>query len=95
MPRRFLAPRWLAFHLLTLVLVAVFCRLGWWQVDVASGRTIGVMDTGFYEDTAEYNEATQISTPMQRIGNHPLHSDDLLEMIRACDVSAQASRVAV
>src|SRR5439155_12254871 len=41
-------------------------RLGWWQVDVASGRTIGVMDTGFYEDTAEYNETTQISTPMQR-----------------------------
>jgi hypothetical protein len=31
-PRKFLAPRWLAFHLLTLVLVAVFCRLGWWQI---------------------------------------------------------------
>jgi len=32
---------------------------------------------------------------VQRIGNHPLHAEDLLAMIRACDVSAQASRVAV
>ncbi len=32
MLRRFLSPRWLAFHLLVLVLVAVFCALGWWQL---------------------------------------------------------------
>jgi DNA-binding transcriptional regulator of glucitol operon len=30
--RRFCSPRWLAFHLLVLVLVATFCALGWWQV---------------------------------------------------------------
>jgi DNA-binding transcriptional regulator of glucitol operon len=30
--RRFFSPRWLAFHLLVVVLVATFCALGWWQV---------------------------------------------------------------
>jgi DNA-binding transcriptional regulator of glucitol operon len=29
--RKFLTPRWLALHLLVVVLVVVFCRLGWWQ----------------------------------------------------------------
>jgi DNA-binding transcriptional regulator of glucitol operon len=30
--RRFLSPRWLAFHLLVLVLAATFLGLGWWQL---------------------------------------------------------------
>jgi len=39
--RRFCSPRWLAFHLLVLVLVAVFLGLGWWQLGRASaGNTL-------------------------------------------------------
>ena len=29
--RRLLAPRWLAWHALTIVVAVVFVRLGWWQ----------------------------------------------------------------
>jgi DNA-binding transcriptional regulator of glucitol operon len=35
--RRFLSPRWLAFHLLVLVLAAAFLGLGWWQLRRATG----------------------------------------------------------
>jgi DNA-binding transcriptional regulator of glucitol operon len=35
--RRFLSPRWLAFHLLVLVLAAAFLGLGWWQLRRAAG----------------------------------------------------------
>jgi hypothetical protein len=39
--RRFLSPRWLAFHLLVLVLAAAFLGLGWWQLRRAtSGNTL-------------------------------------------------------
>ncbi len=34
--RRFCSPRWLAFHLLALVLIATFLGLGWWQLQRAS-----------------------------------------------------------
>ena len=37
MVRRLLSPRWLAIHLLTLVLVIAFCWLGHWQLDRAAG----------------------------------------------------------
>ena len=37
MLRRFLSPRWLAFHLLVLVLAAAFLGLGWWQLRRATG----------------------------------------------------------
>lgn len=32
MPRTLLRPGWVALHLLTLVLVVAFLRLGWWQL---------------------------------------------------------------
>lgn len=32
MPRTLLRPGWVAFHLLTLVIVVAFLRLGWWQL---------------------------------------------------------------
>lgn len=32
MLRRFASPRWLALHALALAMVAVFVRLGWWQL---------------------------------------------------------------
>ena len=31
-------------------------RLGWWRVNLQSGETLGVMDTGFHQDTTEYTE---------------------------------------
>jgi hypothetical protein len=31
-------------------------RLGWWRVNLESGETLGVMDTGFHQDTTEYTE---------------------------------------
>jgi DNA-binding transcriptional regulator of glucitol operon len=34
---RFLTPRWLARHVLVLVLVTTFLGLGWWQIDRARG----------------------------------------------------------
>lgn len=37
MSRTLLAPRWVALHLLTLVLVVAFVRLGWWQLTRATG----------------------------------------------------------
>ncbi len=29
-------------------------RLGWWRVNLKSGATLGVMDTGFHQETTEY-----------------------------------------
>ena len=41
MLRRFCSPRWLAFHLLALVLVGAFLGLGWWQLRRAGeGNTL-------------------------------------------------------
>ena len=31
-------------------------RLGWWRIDLRDGETLGVMDTGFHQDTTEYTE---------------------------------------
>ena len=31
-------------------------RLGWWRVDPRNGETLGIMDTGFHQDTTEYSE---------------------------------------
>jgi transposase-like protein len=31
-------------------------RLGWWRIDLRNGETLGVMDTGFHQDTTEYSE---------------------------------------
>jgi hypothetical protein len=31
-------------------------RLGWWSVNLESGETLAVMDTGFHQDTTEYTE---------------------------------------
>ena len=31
-------------------------RLGWWRVNPSNGETLGVMDTGFHQDTTEYSE---------------------------------------
>lgn len=33
-------------------------RIGWWRVEPTSGETIGVMDTGLHEETAEYSLIT-------------------------------------
>ena len=39
--RRLLTPRWLLVHTTTIVLVVVFLRLGWWQVNRAeAGNTL-------------------------------------------------------
>jgi hypothetical protein len=38
--RRFLSPRWLAFHLLVLVLATAFLGLGWWQLRRATGGNV-------------------------------------------------------
>jgi DNA-binding transcriptional regulator of glucitol operon len=35
--RRFLTPRWIAWHLLTIVLVVACLALGWWQIRRAAG----------------------------------------------------------
>jgi hypothetical protein len=35
--RRFLTPRWIAWHLVTIVLVAACLALGWWQIGRAAG----------------------------------------------------------
>jgi DNA-binding transcriptional regulator of glucitol operon len=34
---RFLTPRWIAWHLVTIVLVAACLALGWWQIGRAAG----------------------------------------------------------
>ncbi len=31
-------------------------RLGWWRVNLQNGETLGVMDTGFHQETTEYTE---------------------------------------
>jgi hypothetical protein len=36
----FLAPRWLARHVLTVILVVVFLALGWWQVGRAAAGNV-------------------------------------------------------
>lgn len=36
MSRTLLAPRWVALHVVTLVLVLAFVRLGWWQLTRAT-----------------------------------------------------------
>jgi DNA-binding transcriptional regulator of glucitol operon len=35
--RRFLTPRWLLLHAVTVILVVAFLGLGWWQIDRARG----------------------------------------------------------
>ena len=40
MLRRFLSPRWLAFHLLVLVLAGAFLGLGWWQLRRAAAGNV-------------------------------------------------------
>jgi DNA-binding transcriptional regulator of glucitol operon len=35
--RRFLTPRWLLLHALTVIMVVAFLWLGWWQIDRARG----------------------------------------------------------
>ena len=41
-------------------------RVGWWRVDARSGNAVGVMDTGFRQGNAEYDETTAITTDVQR-----------------------------
>lgn len=36
-------------------------RLGWWRIDLATGQTIGVMDTGLLQDFVEYTETEEVS----------------------------------
>ena len=37
MLRRFLTPRWIGLHLVTVTAVVVLCGIGWWQWDKAGG----------------------------------------------------------
>src|SRR4029453_18169785 len=44
--------------------VASAQRLGWWRA-APTGQTNGVMDNGFHSASNEYNQTTQVSTPLQ------------------------------
>lgn len=45
--RRLLSPSWLALHVLAIVLVLAFLRLGWWQWDRATSPTGSVRSYGY------------------------------------------------
>lgn len=45
--RRVLTPKWLAFHLLAIVLVAVMLRLGWWQWHRAESTSGSLQNLGY------------------------------------------------
>jgi Transglutaminase-like superfamily len=38
-------------------------RVGWWQIDLATGETLGVLDTGLHQEFEEYEETTLVSEP--------------------------------
>jgi Transglutaminase-like superfamily len=38
-------------------------RVGWWQIDRATGETLGVLDTGLHQEFEEYEETTLVSQP--------------------------------
>lgn len=45
--RRVLTPKWLAFHLLAVVLVLVMLRLGWWQWHRAESTSGTLQNIGY------------------------------------------------
>ncbi|MQA88005.1 MAG: hypothetical protein GEV03_26135 [Streptosporangiales bacterium] len=45
--RRLLSPGWLALHVLAIVLVIAFLRLGWWQWERATSPTGSVRSYGY------------------------------------------------
>jgi len=42
--RRILTPRWLALHVFVVLVVLLFCRLGWWQWDRFRSATGGIQN---------------------------------------------------
>ncbi len=45
--RRILAPKWLGFHVLAVLLVLVMLRLGWWQWHRAESPSGGLQNLGY------------------------------------------------